>query len=268
MSKRKIELEGSDKIGKMIRCNNQELDPNGKGYAEIIFWGDVHYGHPQCDIKRAMAMLDYCLENGIYVIGMGDMLECGTRISIGDSVYKQKLNPQEQMEEMLKMLQPIAESGLLLGLHSGNHEDRISNMAGLNLTKNMCRELNVPYLGGAMWHKFKVGKTNYSLYTMHGSGGAQFVHTKLGRATQIANSFWCDVFAMGHVHAKACEPIERQRLNIRNRTVEQFKMYIVLTGSWLTYDRSYAQTSGYAPATIGSPKVKLYSERRRIHGST
>jgi UDP-2,3-diacylglucosamine pyrophosphatase LpxH len=266
MNKKKV--EGNDKIGKLIRCNNHTLKPCRKGYAEVVFWGDVHYGHPQCDIKKAMAMLNYCMEHGIYVIGMGDMLECGTRLSIGDSVYKQNLNPQEQMEEMLEFLKPIAESGLLLGLHSGNHEDRISNMSSLNITKNMCRELNVPYLGGAMWHKLKVGKQNYSLYTMHGAGGAQFVHTKLGRAVQIANNFWCDVFAMGHVHAKACEPIERQRLNLRNKIVEQFKMYIVLTGSWLTYDRSYAQTSGYGPATIGSPKVKLYAETRKIHGST
>ena len=265
---KKKTLVGNDRIGKLIRLNQQTLTPGRKGYASIIFWGDIHYGHPQCEIDRAMAMLDYCIENGVYVIGMGDLLECGTRLSIGDSVYKQKLNPQGQMEFMLEALRPIAESGLLLGPHSGNHEDRISNMTGLNLTKNMCRELKVPYLGGAMWHKLRVGKTNYSLYTMHGAGGAQFVHTKLGRAVQIANNFWCDVFAMGHLHAKACEPIERQRINLRNKTVEQFKMYVVLTGSYLTYDRSYAQVKGYSPATIGSPKIQLYADRRRIHGST
>lgn len=266
MSKKKP-IEGNDKIGKLIRVNRQELDPNGKGYAELVFWGDVHYGHPQCAIEKAKEMLDYCIKNNIYVIGMGDMLECGTRLSIGDSVYKQKLNPQEQMEGMLEILQPIADSGLLLGIHSGNHEDRISNMGGLNVTKNMARELGVPYLGAACWHKFKVGPTNYTLYTMHGSGGAQFVHTKLGRAMQIANNFWCDIFAMGHVHAKVVEAREVQRLNMRNKTVEQIRQYVLLTGSYLTYDRSYAQASGYGPATIGSPKIKLQADRRRIHSS-
>ena len=260
-------LTGNDRGVRDIRCNVHTLKHEGE-YASIIFWGDVHHGHPQCDIKRALAMLDYCLKHNVYVIGMGDFLECGTRLSIGDSVYKQKLNPQEQMEDMLGFLEPISKSGLLLGLHSGNHEDRISHMAGLNLTKNMCRELKVPYLGGAVWHKLRVGSQNYSLYTMHGAGGAQFIHTKLGRAVQIANSFWCDVFAMGHVHAKACEPLEKQRINIRNRTVEQFKMYVVMTGSYLTYDRSYAQTSGYSPATLGSPKIKLHYKERDIHGST
>lgn len=265
---RKKQLVGNDKIGKLIRVNNQTLEVGKKGYASIIFWGDLHYGHPQCAIKKAMKMLDYCIENHIYVIGMGDLLECGTRLSVGDSVYKQKLNPQEQMEDMLEYLKPVADSGLLLGLHSGNHEDRISNMSSLNITKNMSRELGVPYLGSAVWHRFKVGKTTYSLYTMHGAGGAQFVHTKLGRAMQIANNFWCDIFAMGHVHARVIESREVQRLNHRNRTVEQIKQYVLLTGSWLTYDRSYAQTAGYGPATIGSPKIQLYADRRRIHSST
>lgn len=264
---KKHKLVGNDKIGKLIRVNNQTLDPNGKGYASIVFWGDLHYGHPQCAIEKAMAMVDYCIKNNIYMIVMGDLLECGQRISVGDSVYNQ-LNPQQQMEDMLEMLRPLAESGLCLGMHTGNHEDRISNGSGLHVIKNMCRELKVPYLGSAVWHRLKVGSTTYSMYTMHGAGGAQFVHTKLGRAMQIANNFWCDIFAMGHVHAKVIESREVQRLNHRNRTVDQIKQYVLLTGSWLTYDRSYAQTAGYGPATIGSPKIKLQADRRRIHGST
>ena len=113
-------LIGDEKVGKLIRLNQQILTPGPKDYASIVFWGDVHAGHPQADIPKAKEMLDYCLANNIYVLGMGDFIESGTRDSIGDSVYQQKLNPQEQMEFMVEMLTPLAEAGLLLGLHVGN----------------------------------------------------------------------------------------------------------------------------------------------------
>ena len=116
----KKDLVGNDKIGRLIRLNQKELEPGKKGYASLVFWGDVHAGHPQCDLERAKKMLAYCLHNHIYILGMGDFLECGLSTSVGDSVYKQNLNPQEQMEEMVEILLPFSKAGLLLGIHEGN----------------------------------------------------------------------------------------------------------------------------------------------------
>lgn len=113
---------GKDKIvGRPIRLNTVRLEPKrGKDYAEILFWGDVHLGHKQCLEDKAKAMLDYALKNNMYVILMGDLIEAGLRDSIGDSVYYQSLNPQEQMERAIEMLEPIAKTGRIIGLHQGN----------------------------------------------------------------------------------------------------------------------------------------------------
>ena len=113
---------GKDKIpGRPIRLNRVSLQvkPN-KEYAELIFWGDVHLGYPSCNIEKAKAMIEYALDNKVYVIGMGDYVDAGLRDSVGDSVYRQKLNPQKQMEAMEKILKPLANEGLLIGLLSGN----------------------------------------------------------------------------------------------------------------------------------------------------
>lgn len=260
-------LVGNERVGKLIRLNQKVLTPGKKEYASIVFWGDVHYGHPQCDIERATGMLDYCLKHHIYVVAMGDLIECGLRDSVGDSVYNQKLNPQGQMEFMIELLKPLAEAGLLLGIHEGNHENRITKNTGVNITKIMCKMLDVPYLGYAIWHLIRVGKQNYTMYTTHGSSGSRFKHTKLKAVMDIAMFFEADVVAMGHVHSRAIEPMHRQRVNLRNRTVEDRRILVVLSGAYLTYDKSYAQMKGYPPASLGSSKIQLRADRWSVHAS-
>lgn len=265
MSKKKHILTGDDRIGRLIRLNRVTLIPGNKGFASLVFWGDLHFGHPQCDTKRAKDMLDYCVKQRIYVVGMGDMMESGLRDSVGDSIYQQKLNPQEQLEFIIELLTPIAKKGLLIGIHEGNHEHRITKSTGIDITKIMAKALGVPYLGYAVWHLIHVGHFNYTMYTTHGSSGSRFKHTKLKAAMDIAAFFEADILAMGHVHSKAAEVIERQAVDLRARTVVEKKVHVILTGSYLKYDKSYAQMKGYPPTTLGSPKIQLFSERWDIH---
>lgn len=53
----------------------------------------------------------------------------------------------------------------------------------------------------------------------------------------------------------------------RKMVVEQ-KKYHIITGHYLSYNGSYAQEKGYAIGKMGSPKVKLFSEKHDIHLST
>jgi hypothetical protein len=59
---------------------------------------------------------------------------------------------------------------------------------GINVTKNICGFLNVPYLFMARWNLFKVGSQNYRVYAMHGVTGSKFAHTKLKAASDAAHS--------------------------------------------------------------------------------
>ena len=55
-------------VGRPIRLNQQLLNvKKGTDYAEVMFIGDIHLGSPQCDKKRFLAMLDYCLKNSMYL---------------------------------------------------------------------------------------------------------------------------------------------------------------------------------------------------------
>ena len=188
-------------IGRPIRINRQELNlKDNKEYAELLFMGDIHFGHECCDIKRANNMRQYCLDKKVFVLGMGDYMEAGIRNSIGDSLFKQRLNPQTQLETIIEFFTPLANENLLLGLHSGNHEDRIYKETGLNPTKIMCNELKTRYLDSAMWNLFNVLNENYLIYSLHGSTGSRYVYTKLKSIVDISHNFDVDIIAMGHVH--------------------------------------------------------------------
>ena len=112
-------MEHKLRVGRNVKLNRKVLQAHNNKVS-IVPFGDLHAGHPNCLWEKAKAMLDYCIKKRFYIIGMGDLLECGITGSVGDSVYTQKLNPQEQMEAVIELLQPVAEAGLLLGLHSGN----------------------------------------------------------------------------------------------------------------------------------------------------
>lgn len=259
--------EGKDKIvGRPIRLNIQKLKCKpGKDYAEVVFFGDVHYGARECDFDKARAMLDYCYDKEIYVFLMGDLMEAGTRDSPGASLYRQELNPQEQIETMLELLRPLAEKKLILGMLDGNHELRWERLTGILPTKIIANSLKIPYLGYACWNLWYVNNQKYKVYTLHGSSAARFTYTKLKAITDISHSFHADLICMGHVHEGDFAAQLIQDVNKRSRTVYERKKWLVLTGGYLSYDKSYAQERGYPVAKLGSPKVKFMKNERNLY---
>lgn len=250
-------------IGRPIRLNKQTLitKPN-EDYAEVVFIGDIHLGSPQFDKKRFESMLDYCIKNNLYVFLMGDLLEIGTKGSIGAGVYEQEYNGQSQYEKMVDYLKPLADKKLILGLLSGNHEERVYKDTGIDITKAMSRELKVKYLANACWNYFRVGKQTYSMYSLHGRTGSKFDGTALLALERISASFFCDLIVMGHTH-KCINSIVVNQM-VRNGVVVEHKKHLLITGSYVKYDGGYAQTAGMPISKLGSPKVKFYSSKKDI----
>jgi len=249
----------------MSRVNVRTLKrKRGKDYAELIFFGDLHLGHPTClKSEKAQEYIDYAKENGSYILLMGDLIECGLTNSVGDSVYTQKLNPQEQMEEIVNFLSPVKDQ--IIGSLEGNHCARVFKTSGINVGKIIAKDLGVPFLGMACWNVIKVGRQTYTIYALHGASGSRFIYTKLKAATDISHYFSADVIAHAHVHDLASHTIERQ--TIKDNEIVYTKTHILLTGHYLGYDESYAQAKGMPPSKIGSPTAKFYGSKRDVHFS-
>jgi len=261
--------KGKDKIiGRPVRLNRVTLKPKkGRNYAEIIFFGDIHLGYPTANMDEAMAMLDYCRKNGIYVHLLGDLIECGQRDSIGDSNYRQKLDPQTQMETIVEMLKPIANAGLVTGLHMGNHENRITLRTGIDISKIMARLLGVRYLGYSSWSLLQVGKIKYSLYSTHGKSGATQEYTKMNAVIKLAKITLADVVAYGHTHGLGSKKIITQIYDSKKNRIVHRKQMCCLSGAYMEWDDSYAQMCDYTIAEMGSPKAKLMADHKDVYFS-
>jgi len=258
----KLQAFGELRRGRPVEINRKELE-YGHNYAEVVFCGDWHLGHPNCLVERITELLDYALRNKVYVLLMGDLIEAGLTGSVGDSVYTQKLNPQQQVDRVIEILHPLVRKKLVLGLLEGNHEARILKATGINVAKMMAGTLGVPYLHEACWNVWRVGSQKYTIYALHGASGSKFIYTKLKAATDIAHYFpQADIVAHAHVHDIASVAIERQYVG---NGVNYRKQYVLLTGHYLGYRLSYAEAKGMPPSKVGSPKVKLVASEHDIH---
>jgi hypothetical protein len=249
-------------VGRPIRLNRQVLKMGRDGTASVIFLGDIHYGSPQCDIPRLLRMLHYCLVSRTYVLLMGDLIEVGTKNSVGAGVYEQECPAEGQFEQMVEWLKPLANAKLILGVHLGNHEERVYKDSGVNLGKAFARELGVAYLGDACWSRLRVGQEYYSLYTLHGRTGSRFDGTALLAVERISTSFFADVVAMAHTH-KVVNSIVLMQRTVSGRVTEH-KKHLILTGGYLKYDKGYGQALGLPISKLGSPKVKFYGRRHDL----
>lgn len=250
-------------VGRPIRLNHQVITPNRReDFAEVIFLGDLHFGSPQFDKPRFLRMLDYCVKNNIYVLLMGDLIELATRYSVGAGVYEQTAIGTDQHEQMVEWLTPLAEKKLILGSHQGNHEERAYKEIGVNLSKALCRELKVKYLGDACWNKFSVGDQSYHIYSLHGRSGSRFDGTALLALERISTSFFADLVVMGHAHKCINSTVLMQK--VEGRQVVEHKKHLLITGSYVKYDGGYAQVVGLPISKLGSPKVKFFTKRHDL----
>ncbi len=230
----------------------------------IVLMGDEHIGSKYYAEKEHLEHVEWCDKYNIPIILMGDELETATKTSVGAGVFEQDEIVQEQLEKAVKIYKPLADKGLILGNHIGNHEARIYNNSGANLSKILSQILNIPYLGVGAAHIFRVGKQSYIMYTSHGNSGARLSHTKIANTIKMNQMIDADIYAQGHVHQLSHHVQNFYKVNKRNKTIEEAQKHYIITGSYLKHWGSYAHISNMEPSRVGSPKLKLHGLEKMV----
>jgi len=241
-----------------IHCINEKSDK-----IQLIPFGDIHYGAKECNLKRAKETIDWVAKHdNARVILMGDLLNSATKSSVGAAVFDENISGQSQYDDVVELLTPIKDK--IYGSYIGNHEQRIFNLTGYNITKMMAKELDYKYYGFGCFQKIKVGNNNYVIYGTHGSSGAILPYTKIRKLLDMSAYIDADLYLMGHVHSLQVHTQEVKRVNLRNKQVERKKKYYVLTGHYLDYEDSYAEMKNMRPEKQGSPTITLTGGERHI----
>ena len=225
--------------------------------------GDWHYGSRQCDesfIKRVVGMVkddDECRW-----IGMGDLIENAIVGSKSD-VYLQTLPPKEQIEAVCDILAPIASKGLFLV--GGNHEARTMRVVGQQPELFVSYKLRIPYAGFSCISVIDLehAKTprSFSIYAHHNYGGGYTPGGKINRAACLREIVpTVDATFSGHFHTTSRTPVtwfEPGYGKVLKKTG-----YDYITGSALTWDKSYAEEKAKPPSSVEHIRVTFVGNNR------
>lgn len=258
-------------FGKILSFNLTEVT--------IIVLSDLHYGNPYCSVKHFQRTLDFIRDNkNCYCFLNGDLLEAVTKASVGD-IYQQKITPQEQRDEVTALLMPIKNK--VLGMTTGNHEQRIYKETGVDLSADIARELGIPYRPEGMLFKLAFGKGNEShkekpyvfwSYITHGYGGARTKPAKAVKVERAATWLHADWYAMSHDHVVNVAPTiylmpdNRGTLDedgFLTGKVNAKREMLVKTNAYLKWG-GYSEIGGFPPSDLRTPIISLLTPQSKI----
>lgn len=257
---------------KAVRADYPESWP----HANLYTLADLHIGDPHslnAEVMRRIrqAENDPC---GLVILN-GDLMNTAVRNGVSD-VYGEIMSPMQQIEHMTDLLRPIADK--IIGVTTGNHENRIYKNDGIDTTRLVCRELGIEdryspegvlvFLrfgtrNGHGRHKDKNGRQFYSIYATHGSGGGRKEGAKAIRLADMAAIVDADCYIHSHTHLPMVMRESFYRTSPSNCSVTKVSKLFVNTGAALSYG-GYGQAQEFKPASHETPVIHLDAEHKRM----
>ena len=200
----------------------------------IIPFTDAHVGASTCDYE----FLEYWkkvvkrIKGHKRIYCLGDMLEASAK-HIGNSAFKQQMDLNEQREYIIDLLYPFKED--IIVYHTGNHSIRLSKEFDYDISKDIARELDVPYSMGGNLDKFNVNGKTYTIYTHHGKGSASRRDLAIGKIIRDTNKINADIYMVGHLHHAM---VFKDYVKTSNGLDPKYYVY---GGAFLQYKSSYAE---------------------------
>jgi len=237
--------------------------------------GDVHIGDRSCDLKTLRKYLEWINAPNRYIILMGDWLNSATRESKSDPL-EQELILDEQKDLAHELLEPFAKKGRILSAIRGNHENRLRKAAGSDPMRDICLRLSIPYLGaGGVTHirvgsralrKTHYGIPNYIIYSHHTTGGGgKTIGGKINRVQMLGEIFpAADVYIGAHNHFEAVGKTALWDYDVRKRAIYRRDRAFMCSGSFLEWNKSYAEDNMMLPSSVGTPRIHLSGKERQM----
>ena len=254
-----------------LRWHGKVLSPEFTE-ARVIVLSDLHYGNPFCSLKHFQRTIDFIKKNdNCFCFLNGDLCESVTKNSKGD-VYTQTYTPQEQRDAVIDLMTPIKNK--VLGCTTGNHEARIYNETGVDLTKDIAEALQVQYRSEGMMFKLSLGQGNsrhstspyvFWSYITHGYGGARTKASKAIKVERAASWIHADWYAMSHDHVVNIAPNIYLMADNRGTPAENNfitgkvtakRSMLVKTNAFIKWG-GYSESGGFPPSDLATPVINL-----------
>jgi len=251
------------------------LSPKFKSL-RVIPISDLHYGNHLFSLEHFDRTLKFISDNpDVYIVLNGDLCESTLRSSRGD-IYRQVGSPQEQRDWVKDKLIPYRDR--ILGMTTGNHEQRIYNETGIDISKDIAEALNVPYRPEGIILKLSFGDNNnrtpgrpytYWIYATHGYGGARTAAAKAVKVERTADFVHANLYIMSHDHvvnvASKVYLMADNRTHIDPKTgfeigaVKAWHKKLVKSNAFLKWG-GYSEMGGFPPVGLETPEIIFSGE--------
>lgn len=252
---------------KKLRILKHNFQPKGE-FVRIVPLGCIHVGHRNFNEKQVQGYLDYILNTpDTYTLLMGDTVEnvlSETATRQAGSIHDQVMSVEEQRKYAVQLLKPLADANKILCGMEANHSIRSWNEAGFSVEEYICDQLGVPFTKVDALLEITVGTKVYRIHATHGTGGGTSLPSVFGKLLAQANRIEAaDVYLRSHHHQKLLADI----FVFDARSGKLQKKMLGATGCFMDYLGSYAHRKEYKPVVLGTIKIKLYKNRKDIHGT-
>jgi len=257
---------------KKISKNVHHISLTGKT-AEVAVLSDIHWDNPHCDRKLLKKHLNYCKENDIPVVIIGDLF-CLMQGRGDNRRNKSDILPEHNnafyldsiVDTAVEWFAPYADIIKVIGY--GNHETGIIKYQETDLLKRFVEMMNLKcnsdiqtggYGGWIVYtlHYRKNSVASFKHKYYHGSGGGGIV-TKgalnLTRSLEMYEDM--DLFTMGHIHENSSRNDVRESLMTYkgNYKIRQRQIHHCITG---TYKEEYGDGATGWHIERGAPPKPL-----------
>ena len=226
------------------------------------------------------AVLECANRKNAFAIGNGDYADCITkndpRFNIdGVAPWVEKSNIVEsQRQKVVSLFKPLAKEKKLICLGTGNHEEEIHMRHDNDITRNICKDLNVTYSGYSAFiilNFVRSEGTHHQViwHQWHGAGGAQTEGARLMRLMRLVNDIEAHIYTMGHLHG-GITSYTPERLFFSRGRVRSTRLIAAITGCWLLVypqpkgnqqlNPTYGEKKGYKPGRIGCPIIHIHPD--------
>ena len=254
--------------------------PRDLKFIDIHILSDWHIGDSNCKIDEIKEIVQSIKRNKkAYVLINGDIINNAIKNSVSD-IYTERLTPMEQIDRAYELLEPIKDR--ILGMTSGNHENRSFKEAGVDLTAFLATKLGILdrydpiataiYVRLGEMNKAATGKPNqkrqicYKIYMTHGSGGGRTEGSKVNALVRLQSVIDADIYVHSHTHQGAVLKGMRLMMDDRNSTVKEEEVLFVNSGAQLSYG-GYGERLSFKPASTKQPVIHLSGEEKEFEAT-
>jgi predicted phosphodiesterase len=237
-------------------------------FAHLYPLGDFHIGSAnfnESDFERLINIIETD-EHAVVVLN-GDIINNATKTSVSD-IYRETMSPEQSIEVAVEYLERIKDK--IIGVTTGNHEERTYRLTGLDPTKHICYRLGIDELydpvSNVIFLSFgkNRGRQNvyntFVLYQTHGRGGGRTIGSKANNVARLANIIHADVYIHSHTHVPITFKQNYFMTNASNKGMKQVKRLFVNTNAYEGFG-GYGERASYTPTNNDFILVKLSADR-------